>query len=69
MEIQKVKIELDEYEANEFVLFRKYYFQFNKMLEKGIFEKDFTGRVILDVMAGDVKNLQKIMSYHFQIKV
>lgn len=64
-----IKLELTELEANSFVLFQKYYPQFMKLAEKDIFNKEFTGRIVLDILQGDVKNLQKVMSYHFQIRI
>jgi len=65
----KVKIELEEWEAELFVKFRKYLLQFQKLQGQNIFEKDFTGRVVLDILDGSVKNLQKIINFHFQIKI
>ena len=68
-DIEKIKIYMDEYEANQFVEFRKFYQQFNRLQSQGIFDKDFTGRVVLDCHQGIIKNLQRITSIHFQIGI
>jgi hypothetical protein len=65
----KIKIELDECEAEQFVQFRKYYQQFNRLREQGIFDDSFTGRVVLDCHRGIIKNLQRITNIHFSIRL
>lgn len=69
MNEEKIPIYLEPLEAENFILFQKYYLQFQKMLDKGVFEKEFTGRVVLDVLNGDLKNLQKITNFHFEIRI
>jgi hypothetical protein len=58
-------IELNELDQQSFVLWQKYYAQFYKLLEKKVFEKEFTGQIVLDVLNGNIENLKKGESWHF----
>ena len=58
-------IELNELDQQSFVLWQKYYAQFYKLIEKKLFEPDFTGQIVLDVLNGEIKNLKKGESWHY----
>lgn len=65
----RTTIELDDYEANLFLEFRKHYNQINKILQKEVFDKDFTGRVILNIKDGQIGNMEKYIAYHYKIEI
>ena len=52
-------VELSEDEAIEFALFRRYYLQFRKFLEHGVFDPKYTGKVILDIKDGRIREFEK----------
>jgi len=58
-------VQLNELDAQDFILFQKYYQQFRKLREVGVLEKGFTGQVILDVMFGEIKNLKRVDTWHY----
>jgi len=64
-----IKIELTELDANSFVQFQRHYAQFMRLQQQGVFEKEFTGKVVCDVLNGSIKNLQKITSFHFKLEI
>jgi hypothetical protein len=61
----KIKIDLSELDAQSFCLFQKYYCQFYKFIEKKVFEPEFTGQVILDILNGEIKNLKRDETWHY----
>jgi hypothetical protein len=65
----KITIELTELEANSFILFQKYYPEFIRLQQQGIFNKEFTGQVILDILQGEIKNLKKVLSIHYEFRI
>ena len=58
-------VELSELDQQSFILFQKYYHQFYKFLDKRVFESDFTGQVILDILNGEIKNLKRDETWHY----
>jgi hypothetical protein len=61
-----IAIELDQNEANEFVLFRKHYFQFKKFLDHQVFESNYTGKVVLDIKDGRIRDFDKGLRCHYE---
>lgn len=47
-------IELSPIDAEHFVKFKNYYPQFVKLLEENVFDKGFTGQVVLDIYQGNI---------------
>ena len=66
---ENTKIGFTDEQLEQIALFQKHWYKYNQLLQQGIFEKEFTGRVVIDVLQGSVKNLQKITSYHFKITI
>ena len=59
-------IELSQEEAVEFALFRKNYIQFRKFLEHGVFESNYTGKVVLDIKDGRIREFDKGLRCHYE---
>ena len=47
-------IELSPIDAEYFVKFQQYYQQFSKIIEDDVFDKGFTGQVVLDIFQGNI---------------
>jgi hypothetical protein len=67
--MSETNITLSDSEAEAFIKFQRFYPQFIRMVNQNVFERDFTGRVILDLHNGEIKNLQKITNIHFTIQI
>lgn len=57
---KKINVELTDLQAEQFVLFQKYYLQFIKLIEKKAFDKEFTGQIVLDILQGQIRNQKKV---------
>ena len=64
---EKITIQVSEMDANSYIQFQKHYAHFMWLQRHGIFDKDFTGQVVIDVLGGNIKNLKKITNYHLKI--
>lgn len=63
------KLELNDQDAQDFILFQKNYTNFRRLLDAGVFDMK-CGKIILDFDSGsEIQNIQKIMNYHFTIKL
>ena len=69
MEQEKIIITLSELEANSFVEFQRHYVTFMRLQQQGVFDKNFTGKVVIDILNGSIKNIQKITSFHFKLEI
>ncbi len=56
--METVTIVLTTIEANKFKTFQKYYWLFDAMLDKGVFDMEF-GKVTINIANSQVQNLVK----------
>lgn len=64
-----MQIDFTNEQLEQIAQVQKYYLQFMRIVNQDIFDKKFTGKVILDIHQGNVKNLQKITNFRFEINV
>lgn len=65
----KLQIEFTEQQLEQIAVMNKYYPQFMKIINSGCFEKEFTGRIIVDILRGEIKNLKRITNIHFEVRL
>lgn len=65
VKIGYVAVDMDNSEAEQFVLFRKHYLQFKKFIDHGVFEQNYTGRVVIDIKDGRIKEFDKNFKCHY----
>lgn len=60
-----ITIELSNEQAELMAMYNKYAAQFKKLVDKKIFEPEFTGQIICDIKDGQIKNLKRDETFHY----